>query len=189
MQTAEKITIETLKEYGVELRSEFVPWSKSRNFKDNARLDERSLNYKITVYVDGREILRSDYMCGLAHAPSWGQWDPAKHGCKYSLCHAAYVEYETEHGKTTNIDPISLLSRKPYKPIPVNLVSAFWCILMDAQAVNYSSFEDWADEYGYDTDSRKAEKMYRDCLETGLKLRNALRETRWNDLLTLFEDY
>lgn len=32
-------------------------------------------------------------------------------------------------------------------------------------------FEDWAEEFGYETDSRKAEDVYKACLKGGTKLR------------------
>jgi hypothetical protein len=39
---------------------------------------------------------------------------------------------------------------------------ALHCILSDASGFeNSSGFEDWASDYGYDTDSRKAERIYR----------------------------
>ncbi len=39
---------------------------------------------------------------------------------------------------------------------------------------NASSFEEWADELGYDEDSRKAEAIYRACGEQALQLRELL---------------
>lgn len=44
----------------------------------------------------------------------------------------------------------------------------------DGEALEMS-FEDWASEYGYDTDSRKAEKVYEGCKESGLAVRNILK--------------
>lgn len=52
-----------------------------------------------------------------------------------------------------------------------------------------STFEEWANEFGYDPDSRKAEVIYRACLEIALKLRNGLGEDRLRDLRELFTDY
>lgn len=45
------------------------------------------------------------------------------------------------------------------------------CLVMDAAPFSHGiSFEDWADEYGYDTDSRKAERIYKYCDEAADKL-------------------
>lgn len=47
-------------------------------------------------------------------------------------------------------------------------------LFLDAGAEGVD-FEEWAGEYGYDTDSRKAEATWRACVEVGQQLRNLLR--------------
>jgi hypothetical protein len=49
-----------------------------------------------------------------------------------------------------------------------------YSLLMDNISSNHTNFEDWAEEMGYDTDSRKAEQTYRNCLESGHKIRMLL---------------
>jgi len=41
---------------------------------------------------------------------------------------------------------------------------------------NYPTFEDFANEFGYDTDSRKAEKVYHKCIRLGEKLQEVVPE-------------
>lgn len=49
------------------------------------------------------------------------------------------------------------------------------CLASDAaDADNARSFESWCSEYGYDTDSRKAERIYKVCVEQAERLRNLL---------------
>ena len=49
------------------------------------------------------------------------------------------------------------------------------CLASDASSVdNAASFEDWAGELGYDTDSRKAERIYKVCERQAMRLRNFL---------------
>jgi hypothetical protein len=48
------------------------------------------------------------------------------------------------------------------------------CLLSDANTPE--DFEEFCSEYGYDTDSRKAEKTHRACLAIGKKLRAFLGE-------------
>ena len=43
------------------------------------------------------------------------------------------------------------------------------CLVSDAHGVD-ESFEDWCGEFGYDTDSRKAEKTYKACKKSTQKL-------------------
>lgn len=48
---------------------------------------------------------------------------------------------------------------------------------------NAQSFEDWAAEYGYDTDSRKAEKIYRTVKRQAEQLKRTIGDEAYNDLL------
>lgn len=58
------------------------------------------------------------------------------------------------------------------------------CLAMDASGYeNAQSFEDWASEYGYDTDSRKAEKVYRIVKRQAQQLKRMLGDAPYNVLL------
>lgn len=46
------------------------------------------------------------------------------------------------------------------------LADVLWCLIRDGEACNMT-FEDWCGEYGYDSDSRTAERTYVRCVETG----------------------
>jgi hypothetical protein len=49
------------------------------------------------------------------------------------------------------------------------------CIASDASGVeNARSFDDWCSEYGYDTDSRKAERIYATCTRQTASLKRLL---------------
>jgi hypothetical protein len=48
-------------------------------------------------------------------------------------------------------------------------------LLLDSSALDIT-FEEWCSEYGYDTDSRKAEKTFNLCNELGKKLKRLLGE-------------
>lgn len=58
------------------------------------------------------------------------------------------------------------------------------CLASDASGVeNARSFEEWASEYGYDTDSRKAEKTFKTIEKQAEKLRNLLGSDLYEELL------
>jgi len=58
------------------------------------------------------------------------------------------------------------------------------CAAMDAAAYeNATSFEDWASEYGFDTDGRKAETTYRAVKKQTAKLAKFLTVDQYNTLL------
>ena len=81
------------------------------------------------------------------------------------------------------------LQAKMYRaPVPT-LRDVLYSLVSDADAIDCATFEDWAINYGYDTDSRSAEKAYRACLESGLKLRAMLGEEALTKLRELFQDY
>ncbi len=58
------------------------------------------------------------------------------------------------------------------------------CLASDSAGLeNARDFEDWAAEYGYDADSRKAEKIYRVVERQTAKLKGFLGEDLYNELL------
>ena len=58
------------------------------------------------------------------------------------------------------------------------------CLASEASGVdNARSFEDWASEYGYDTDSRKAERTYQICKKQAQDLKALLGQDAYNQLL------
>lgn len=58
------------------------------------------------------------------------------------------------------------------------------CLASDVQGVeNTHNFEDWAGEYGYDTDSRKAEAIYKTCLVQAKELKSFLSGAAYKELL------
>ena len=58
------------------------------------------------------------------------------------------------------------------------------CLASDAAGLlNTSSFEDWCAQYGYDTDSRKAEKIFKAVESETERLRNLLGESLFETLL------
>lgn len=63
--------------------------------------------------------------------------------------------------------------RKNNKPVPPKVPDVLYCLLMDSSALDLT-FEEWCSEMGYDTDSRKAEKIYNLCVENAIKVKRLL---------------
>lgn len=58
------------------------------------------------------------------------------------------------------------------------------CLASDASGVeNARDFEDWCGEYGYDTDSRRAERTYRTCRRQAARLKRLLGDDLYDQLL------
>lgn len=166
---------------GLTVRSEFVPWSRSRSYVKGAKIGDRNLNWKITILHGNREILTTDYSAGIGHAPSYAQ----RYGRNgHTLDEAAALEYETEHGFKYRGQGFQ--GRTPIALDPADVV---WSLLLDADAIDHPTYESWAGDLGYDLDSRKGEAIYRICLEHALKLRAAVGDEGLRDLRDAGRDY
>lgn len=65
----------------------------------------------------------------------------------------------------------------------------FNSLLLDTSNVEGETFEDWAGNFGYDTDSRKAEKSFNACKEELVSLQRLFSKSELNDLREIFADY
>ena len=74
------------------------------------------------------------------------------------------------------------------KPIAPNAASVLYCLLSDAEALD-QSFSDWAGNFGYDTDSRKALATYETCCDAGREMRRLFTAAQRDELRDLLQDY
>lgn len=81
-----------------------------------------------------------------------------------------------------------IFKRKTKQPVP-KLLDVLYCLVQDASVLDSGGFEEWASDYGYDTDSRAAEKTYRQCVDQSLQLRNLLDNDNLEQLRKLYQDY
>lgn len=171
---------------GVTYSAEFVPLSKSRN----ATEPRPSLNWRITLARKGARPIVTDYMQGIGHVPD-----------HRSMRQTIDVEgYEKNCAESGTYAPGGLYIRNPNGsngakngaraklPAP-DMLDVLHSLVLDASAIDAGSFEDWAGEYGYDTDSRAAEAIYNQCVALGLQLRALLGAARLEQLRELFADY
>src|SRR5690606_17445995 len=112
------------------------------------------------IRVDGRPLIDTDYSQGEGHCPS------AKSGLKRgTLDYESAIGFEVETGK-----PYGDMFRTKKIPAP-DLASVFGSLVQDAQGVlDAGSFESWASDLGYDTDSRRAESIYNQCRDNAVKI-------------------
>ncbi len=76
---------------------------------------------------------------------------------------------------------------RTWKPTPPTAADVLYALMMDVSGLD-QGFEGWATGYGYDTDSRKAEAIYRQCLETLPKL-HALLGAQFTSFETAAQNY
>jgi hypothetical protein len=165
-ETTTKQSIEkAAAELGLTMKAEFVPFSKSRSAGEKTP----TLNWKVTLLKDGREVLTTDYSAGCAHCPSYKQGDNTVAG-------RDLIKRECETGHRA-LPIVGSVAKSMGMPIYPEFADVLHSLASDADVIDCGGFDEWADSLGYDTDSRKAEGIYRTCLEIALKLRNALGES------------
>jgi len=166
---------------GLTIESVFVPFSQSRNKAEKMP----SLNWRVTLKRDGREVLTTDYMAGPAHCPAYKRKQRAT---ERPNDRREEIAHECETGKTARRAQAhgAILSGKPILPDPLDVL---YSLTMDSDVLDYGTFEEWAGSFGYEADSRKAESIYRACLEIALKLRNGVGDAGMARLREIFEDY
>lgn len=162
------------------LKCEFVPHSRSRNYKptknDREKLESWMINWKVTLLKDGREVITTDYSQGIGHHPEYER--NGRGGMVVAVFDALEKSLET-----------GFYGMRKKLPEP-KLEDVLYSLIMDSDVLEYSNFEEYAKYTGFcDPDSRKGEKIYRDCLEIALKLRSHLGEKLMSDLREAFQDY
>jgi hypothetical protein len=170
----------TAKELGLTMETVFVPFSQSRNKGEK----HQSLNWSVTIKRNGRDILPTDYSAGCAHCPAYK--NPDKPARDYM------IQFECEHGTKAqgvrwSSTPEAYGSRRD--KIEPDFCDVLYSLSMDSDVIDASGFEEWASNFGYETDSRKAESIYRACLDIALKLRAALGEEGLAKLREACQDY
>ena len=178
MTPKEKI-LAVANEIGLTMTCEFVPWSLSRNAGEKMP----SLNWKVTLSKGDRKLLTTDYMAGSGRCPSYKQGDN-------TISRSEAVRFECEQGRAAAIHntgtKFNLLGGKRILP---DLADVLHSLVSDADVIDHGSFEEWADNYGYDVDSRAAEKIYRACLDIALTLRSGIGQDKLDALREAGQDY
>lgn len=162
---------------GLSIDCAFVPFSQSRNAGEKMP----SLNWKVTLKRNGRDIMTTDYMQGCGHCPAH-KLSVKEAGGINSIGRADAIAKECETGKT--VHPYKIMQSGARIPAP-SLADVLFCLCADSDVLNYANFEQWADNFGYDPDSRKGEAIYRQCLEIALSLRAAIGDNELSELCQL----
>lgn len=74
------------------------------------------------------------------------------------------------------------------KPVSPSAASVLYCLLSDADAINYS-FSDWCDNFGYSSDSISALNIYQACGKTADQLAKLFTRQHVAKLQELLQDY
>ncbi len=169
-ETAEQYCRDLIETRGITYNAEFVPLSQSRN----AGEEPPTLNWRVTIGGPGKQALITDYMQGVGHLPKYNHYER-------SVVYRHYVIEACEKGRWNFGNQLI-----PVRVKPPTFHDVLYCLVSDAEVLEYVCFEDWAECYGYDTDSRKAEDIYKACLKIALQLRQLIDLSEAREA---FEDY
>lgn len=183
-QTATDRILAACTSLGLTLRTEFVPFSKSRH----AGEPNLSLNWRVTLERNGRDVLTTDYSAGVAHCPAY-KASVANAGNANSILRSDAIRREIETGKAVTFSRSGIAMVQSGKEIRPEAASVIYSLVMDSSVLDAGTFEQWAADCGYDPDSRKAEATHRACLEIALQMRAAIGDAGLETLRTACEDY
>ena len=95
-------------------------------------------------------------------------------------------EYERLKHANINDHGLKCLVKSSRATLPC-IEDLFYSLVMDSSAAE-TTFSDWCDEFGYETDSRKALQTYEACQENAVKMRGLI-DANMNTLREYFQDY
>jgi hypothetical protein len=180
------MTMKALNDYlasiGVTYLVRFVPQSKSRNRAN----PKPSINWLYTL-KSATGDMRGPFFQGIGHAPHY-------HAVRRVDVKNAIARRASEYG--TAFTSVKDAEREAFgeglgscNPLPTpDAADIVNCLLMDANALDYT-FEYWCSEFGYDEDSRSAERAYNDCVQTARDLDRVFTSEQLAHMRGLLEGY
>jgi hypothetical protein len=165
---------EVIRELGLSIEAKFVPFSLSWNAVSAPKSEDLQLNWSVTLKRNGKLILTTDYSQGIGHIPGY------KPGQRMTVYLFERLQRVCEDGR-----PLEKGLAAP----SVKLSDVIYSLVSDGNAIDYPTYEEYARDLGMEEDSRAGEKIYRACLEIGLKLRQAIGEDGLAKLREAFQNY
>ena len=156
--------MDILNTLGVDIEATYVPHK-------TAAGESPTLRWIVSVRRNGRPFYETTYSAGCAHSPEY-----MRHGGRVTS--AVVSECETGVVYGTHATPVP----------PPDAADVVHSLIMDASTTD-EEFEDWASNYGYDPDSREAERIYKACRLTAAALRRAFTRDELTQLEEAFSDY
>jgi hypothetical protein len=110
-----------------------------------------------------------DYNLGVGHARNLRKARDLQ--CGFSSHEWAVLDLMVKGQTTIDKQAMARVAVKCFDKRDTPKVSMILAACAQDSSAHAQCFEDWATEYGYDVDSRKAESIYRVCVESWHKLR------------------
>ena len=164
---------------GLDYQAVFVPTTQG------PEVEHPQLHWSITL-SKGRQRFTTTYSQGMGHVVGYRQF----HKTPYHKRIAEEGYRKTcETGKLWKyMEGMDWWTPKDVQPAP-ELLDVLYCLVLDADVLEHSGLESWASDLGYDTDSRKAEAIWKTCIEQSLALKGLIGSTNLEALRELYQDY
>jgi hypothetical protein len=139
------------------------------------------LEWGVHVFYKQKLVVAMPYRAGIAHIPGYAEYFKGRQAKTDEDFRR--LNKILKSGKGDLCQPHNQMEIRP------ELKEVLYSLVSDGDAVNYGDFESWAENYGYDTDSRRAENIYKKCLLIGRALVSALGTEGYEQLCTAYQDY
>lgn len=181
MDTATEKTIpEFVKENGITLESVELAERPDRVGSDDD-WNDTAYHFKVTI-KHGNATHELFYSMGCGHSTYKARKGRSiyaqRNGHGFGVRQWEIDQYKKSSHKNASIWIVK--NTKPKAPDVASVVDSLRC---DSDVLNYSTFEDWADCFGYETDSRKAEKTYQACIQSAVQVRALFGPSLFEELL------
>jgi len=138
--------------------------------------DKYAFHYQIEVTVDGKSVYSGPYSTGSGNVARFlkEKYPEAFKGCFNPMSQNRTIfEVETfDKIRTATMKGKDKVAMDGFKVFYPSIDDVLWLIFVEGAGIDsFTTFEDWASELGYDTDSRKALSTFETCRETAIRLR------------------
>lgn len=148
------------------------------------------LKYHVVITTKGKRpaaVYDGPYSMGLGHIPNYNKLLSTTNSnwSRMTLDGERLINSILADGKAPiNGNPIS-----PRQRILPSHQDIIYSLLMDSEADNYTDYESWAHDFGYDPDSIKGLRVYEECCRIGRALRTNLGVEWLDEARNAFQDY
>ncbi|MAX51523.1 MAG: hypothetical protein CMH22_06045 [Methylophaga sp.] len=157
------------------------------DFKANhlgLRLDDNLWQHdKWIVTINGQDF---EYSTGIGHRqPAKVKWQRGMENYRGFKDEATYYLNGRFKQDKESLEVVNSKLEAMTQVKPLNIDNVLYSLVMDAQA-GQEMFEDFCDNFGYDSDSRKAFDIYQACQKNAVKVRQFLNIEEASEA---FQDY
>jgi hypothetical protein len=165
-----------IEKHGLSIESQLLKEPPADVSAEDRKRDPNRSYWTVTIKREGGKPLTTSFNQGSAFR-RWKQW--ANGLTQREVTQRARGERATPQGGRETVHFV-----ENTEPMPPALADVLDCLRSDSQSfANALDFEEWAAEFGYDTDSRKAEQTYQACGKIAAGLQRLLGAAAYNELL------